>query len=120
MPDFTAALAKGLDARRRVFFGATATLSLMDFATSGRRGYDIIRNVPAGWHLSGGKEIDEPMILEVAESATVTAELLNKTTVFGINGKIYKMADNGRQAPTYPAKRIWRFQVTPTGEQVMS
>lgn len=119
MPDFTAALAKGLDARRRVFFGASATLSLMDYARPERRGYDVICDVSAGWHLSGGKEIDEPMILEVAESATVTADLLDKATVFGINGKIYKMVENGRQAPSYPAKRIWRFQVTPTGEQVM-
>jgi hypothetical protein len=120
MPDFTPALAKGLDARRRVFFGTSATLALMDYARPGHKGYDVIRNVPAGWHLSGGRDIDEPMILEIAESATITAELLDKTTVFGINGKIYKMVENGRQAPTYPAKRIWRFQVIPTGEQVMS
>jgi hypothetical protein len=120
MPDFTPALAKGLDARRNIFYGSSATLSLMDYARPERRGYDVIRDVLSGWHLSGGKEIDEPLILEIAESATITAELLDKTTVFGINGKIYKMVENGRQAPTYPAKRIWRFQVTPTGEQVMS
>jgi hypothetical protein len=119
MPDFTLALSKALDARRGIFFGSSATLSLMDYARPERRGYDVIADVSSGWHLSGGKEIDEPMILEVAESATITAELLNKTTVFGINGKIYKMVENGRQAPTYPANRVWRFQVTPTGEQVV-
>lgn len=119
MPDFTFALSQGLDARRRIFHGTSATLALMDYARPGHKGYDIIINVSAGWDLSGGKEIDEPMILQIAESATITADLLNKTTVFGINEKIYKMVDNGRQAPTYPAKRVWRFQVIPTGEQVM-
>jgi hypothetical protein len=117
--DFTSALAKALDARRQVFHGTGATLSLMDYARTGHRGYDAIRNVSAGWHLSGGKEIDEPMILQVAESATITAELLDKTTVFGINDKIYKLVENGRQAPTSSSKRVWRFQVTPTGEAVM-
>jgi hypothetical protein len=119
MPDFTKALASGLDARRKVLHGSSATLSLMDYARPGFKGYDTIRHVLAGWHLSGGKEIDEPMILEIAELGVITAELLDKTTVFGINSKIYKLVENGRQAPTYPAKRIWRFQVLPTGEPVL-
>jgi hypothetical protein len=117
--DYTPALIKKLDARRGLFFGPDATLALMDYARTGHRGYDIIRDVLQGWHLSGGKEIDEPMVLEVAEGGGITAELLDKTTVFGINGKIYKMIDNGRQAPTYGATRVWRFRVLPTGEQVM-
>jgi hypothetical protein len=116
MPDFTAALAKGLDARRRIFHGTSPTLALLDHARPNRRGYDALCIVPDGWHYSGGREIDEPIILHIAESETVTAEKLNKATAFGINGKVWIIEENGRQAPTYPAMRIWRFSVKPSGE----
>jgi hypothetical protein len=118
MPDFTNPLSKGLDAKRRVFHGTTATLVLLDYARPGHKGYIVIVEVPDGWHYSGGKEIDEPIILKIAESETVTAEKLNQATMFGINGKVWIMEENGRQAPTYPAKRVWRFSVKPSGEFV--
>jgi hypothetical protein len=118
MPDFTNALAKGMDAHRRVFFGNSATLVLLDYARDGRRGYDATLTVPNGWHLSSGKEPSDPMVLEIAEKGTVTRALLDEVRAFGINGKVYKILDDGRKAPTYPNKRIWTFQVMPSGEVV--
>jgi hypothetical protein len=117
MPDFTAPLSKGLDAKRKVFHGTTATLSLLDHARPNRRGYDVLVDVESGWHLTKDNE------LHIAESATVTREKLDKATAFGIYipiisdpAKVWAITDDGRKAPTYPAKRIWVFIVSPTQE----
>lgn len=126
MPDFTRALAAGLNARRRVFHGETATLALLDHARPNRRGYDVLVNVPDDWHLHSGKDIGELMVLEIAETATVTREKLNKAVAFkifipGISdpAKVWIMeGDDPRKAPTYPAKKIWVFTVKPSGETV--
>lgn len=115
MPDFTNSLAAGLDARRKVFYGATATLVLLDHARPGRRGYDAILPVTRGWHLAQSGDGELP-VLELAESALVTAELIKKTVAFAINGKVYKTDANNFTAPTYPNKRVWKFTVKPTGE----
>lgn len=123
MPDFTLPLTKGLDARRNVFHGKTATLSLLGHARPGRKGYEVIWKVPGGWHLHGGKDIGSAMILEIAESETVTRERLDQTECFAIfipiisqPAKVWEIVDNGRMAPTYPSKRVWTFIVLPTGE----
>jgi hypothetical protein len=119
MLNLTPVIARGkLDTLRKLFHGTDATLSLLKYARPGFKGYDILKAVPSGWHYSGGKEIDEPIILEIAESETVTAELLNEATMFGINGNVWIMVEGGRQAPTYPAKRIWKFSIKPSGEPV--
>lgn len=126
MPDFTLPLSKGLDARRRVFHGTTATLALLDFARPDRRGYDVLIDVPDGWHLHSGKDIGELMVLEIAETETVTRELLDKAVAFGIYIpgisdplKAWVMeGDESRKAPTSAAKRVWIFTVSPTQEVV--
>jgi hypothetical protein len=121
MPDFTKALAAGLDAKRNVFLGKTATLSLLDYATNGRKGYDVIRQVLTGWFLHADKEIEGVMVLQIAELDPITREMLDKSNAFGIYiptisapAKIW--IDEGRKAPTYPSKRIWTFNVKPSGE----
>lgn len=124
MPDFTPALAQGLDARRRVFYGSDVRLFLLDYAAVGRKGYDALVEVSAGWHLRGGKDIGEAMILEIAQRGAVTAQKLEKAVAFGIfipgisePAKVWKMqGEEGRRAPTYPTKRIWTFQVIATQE----
>jgi hypothetical protein len=118
MPDFTPALAKGLDARRAVFYGQGMSLHLLDYARPGKKGFDSLVVVPSGWHLHSGKDIGELMVLEVAELGAVTKEKLDKAQAFAINGQVWKMdGDEPRKAPTYPNKRIWVFTVKPTGEQ---
>lgn len=124
MPDFTPALSKALDVRRRVFHGELTTLSLLDFARPGLKGYDILVVVADGWHLHSGKDIGELMVLEVAEKDAVTREKLNKAVAFkifipGISepAKVWIMeGEDPRKAPTYPNKRIWVFTVKPSGE----
>lgn len=121
MPDFTPALAAGLNAKRKLFNGSTATLALLDYATRGRQGYDVIRIVESGWFLHADKEIEGLMVLEIAELDPITREMIDKANAFGIYiptisapAKVWK--DEGRKAPTYPTKRIWRFQIKPSGE----
>lgn len=126
MPDFTLALSKALDARRGVFHGTTATLALLDYARPEKRGYDVLIDCESGWHLHSGKEIGEAMVLEIAESETLTRELLDKAVAFGIYipnisdpEKAWVMeGDESRKAPTYPNKRVWSFIVSPSGEVV--
>lgn len=126
MPDYTSALAKALDARRRVFHGNSATLCLLDYARPGFKGYDILIDVPSGWHLHSGKEPGDPMVLEVAEMGAITRELIDKAVGFGIyipgisvpEKAWVIIGDEGRKAPTYPTKRIWFFTVSATQEAV--
>jgi hypothetical protein len=63
MPDFTKALAAGLDARRKVFYGSTAKLVLLDHARPGRRGVDALLEVTRGWHLADADKGELPTLL---------------------------------------------------------
>lgn len=124
--DFTPALSIALDARRNVFHGTSATLCLLDYAIQPRKGYDVLRAVASGWHLHSGKEPGDPMVLEIAESSTITRELLNKAQGFGIYVPVISapekawvlIGEDPRKAPTYPSKRLWFFTVIPTQEPV--
>lgn len=118
MPDFTKALAAGLDARRQVFHGSNAKLMLLDYARPNRRGYDVLLMVDRGWHFADSDKGELPTLL-IAELELVTAELLLKAagTAFAINGEVYKVNENDFKKPVYATKRVWAFTVKPTGQQ---
>lgn len=125
MEDYTLALSQALDAKRNVFHGTSATLSLLDYARPGFKGYDVLVQVLSGWHLDSGKDIGEAMLLEVAESVTVTREILDKAIGFGIYipsisdpAKVWVLAgeEDNRKAPTHPSKKKWVFTVIATQE----
>jgi hypothetical protein len=112
-----------LDTLRKLFHGEAATLCLLDHARPNRRGYDVLIDVLGGWHLHSGKDIGEALVLEIAETETVTRALLDKAVAFGIYvpsisdpAKVWAIVEDGRKAPTYPAKRIWVFVVSSTDE----
>src|SRR5262249_41183829 len=113
--DYTKALSLSLDAERGIFHGE-AELFILDYAPPGQRGYVALTDVLTGWNFRSSKEPTEPIALEISESEGISAETLNKANVFSINGVIYKIVDDGRKAPTYPTKRVWRFYILPSGE----
>ncbi len=117
MMEYSLALSLKLDARRELSHGQLATLDILDYARPGFRGYDSLMGVASGWQFRSGKEIGEPITLEIVESTTLTAEILGKATVFSVNGKIFKLVgEEGRKAPTDPSKPLWNFRILPTGE----
>jgi hypothetical protein len=112
MPDFTRFLGIGTNVRRNTFHGSEATLCILDHARNGRRGYDVVVEVLSNWHLT------KKNVLIIVESETVTAEILQKASIFGINGRVWKLqpVEDSIDDPTYPTMRQWLFQVKSSGE----
>lgn len=118
MPNFTKPISKGMNAKRKVLLGKELSLALLNHAPPTDRGYSKLADVAEGWHLKRGG-INEVSTLEIAESVTVTAELIKKTVAFSIGGKVWKRVENEYSSPVGTSFRVWRFNVQPTGEQFL-
>jgi hypothetical protein len=115
MLDQTDIKASLLDVKRVLKWGDEATLALCKHDLASGE-YETLLIVPDGWNVSEGEETESPMLIEIAERDSVTAELLTKAGVLSFNKQIYAFTANDRTQPAAPSKRIWEFFVNPTGD----
>lgn len=120
MPDFTKIIGRAkYDTLRKFWQTKDATLVILRHAGPGRRGYDATVDVLSWWNLTKDNQ------LQIAESETVTRQILSEADTFGIfipgicdPANIWKLQniDEPRVAPSRANMRKWLFFIVPTGE----
>lgn len=115
--DPTSTVVKNLNMVRGLGVGTDAVLQLLRPADG--RGYELVADLPVdgGWTIEDG-DLDQVQHLVMVEHGWLTRDVIEQSTVFAIDGKVYAIVGALRVASPTPNSFIkeWTFPVHPTGE----
>lgn len=114
MIDLTNRIGRALDTKRQLQLGIQSTLSLLNHAGPGLRGYTVIAQVQQGWSVEAGG-LNQPTTLYIVEVGSVNRLAIGSAVAFAINGAVYKVEENNFVAPLGVINRLWKFQIKPVG-----